>query len=265
MQTNELENFNNLYDQHIADKNIVYMSYMNYYIIFLYKLDNTKTNEKRLNMVYPKTSLYMGDIFAVILIVDKRDATTILKSIGEYTIGDIVGKSNKMSIRYYLSLKCAFFSQLKYEKLVGYYNEWFCNGCRRIICKYDDESKLHEEYYEWYDNTDKKKKYTYNNGVLHGEYIEWYRSYISLYKINLNTKSLFCDYVFGQCHGQLNMWHENSTLWTSCIYAHGILNGQYYKWYSNGQQWICATYENGKRKSFLEKTKNGIILFCDYE
>jgi antitoxin component YwqK of YwqJK toxin-antitoxin module len=263
MQTDELENFYNLYKQHIDDKNIVYMSYL-YHIIFLSKLDNTKTNENRSNILYPKTSLHKGDIFRVILIVDKRDATTILKSIGSYIIGDIIGLNDKLSIKYYLSLKCAFFLQLKYEKITGHYNEWFSNGCRRVICKYDEESKLHGDYYEWYDNKDKKKKYTYLHGVLHGEYIEWYRSYLSLYKINLNTKSLFCDYVFGQCHGQLNMWHENSTLWTSCVYTNGILNGKYYKWHTNGKQWINATYENGIRTSFLEKTKRGLILFCDY-
>jgi antitoxin component YwqK of YwqJK toxin-antitoxin module len=240
------------------------MSY-NEHLIFLEKLPKTKTNENRNNIIYKRTATYFGDIFKIILIISKLDSTNIFKTIGSLTTGEIIGTINILKIKYFKSIKCAFYYDLINKKFSGVFRTWYSNGINHIICTYNDKCELEGTFYEFYDNCDKKKQITYKNGILHGEYIIYHRSYFSPFKIILNSKSIFCDYENGVLNGKFNSWHENGKLWISCFYVKGSLHGKFLKWFPNGNQWIISTYDFGTRTTFIEKTKYGSILFClDY-
>lgn len=257
----ELDNIYVLYKPYIEDPNIVYMSLHYRYLVFLEKLPTTKTNENRKDIICNKTATYLGDIFKIVLIVDKLDSTNPTKTVESFATGEIIGTPNLLKIKYFKSPKCAFYSNLLNRKFVGEFKSWHSNGTNRVNCTYNTKFELDGLFLEWYDNKDKKKQIKYKNGLLHGEYILYHRSYYSAFKITLNSKSIFCDYNNGFLNGKFNTWHENGQLWISCFYCNGILNGKLLKWFPNGKEWIISTYDMGKRIKFVEKTKNGSILF----
>lgn len=257
----ELDNIYILYKPYIEDPNIIYMSLHCRYLVFLEKLQMTKTNENRKGILCNENALYFGDVFKIVLIIDKLDATNVIKTIESFTTGEIIGTFNMLKIKYFKSPKCAFYFNLFNQKFVGEFKSWYSNGANHVNCTYNTNFELDGLFIEWYDNKDKKKQIKYKNGLLHGEYILYHRSYYSAFKIILNSKSIFCDYVNGFLNGKFNAWHENNYLWISCFYIDGTLHGKFLKWFPNGKEWITSTYNMGKRTKFIEKTKNGSILF----
>ena len=186
------------------DSSYVFKSCSRVWIVVLWKLPDTITNESR-PVVDRKCAKFRADKLQVVDIIHKFDQTNTCDSIRnsvyadkqlEYKKGEIievkdfdtnVNEVRTTGIHYYKTMKVAFYLEL--------------------------ETVRDGELIFWRDNKQMQSNRTYKDGTLEGGYISWH--------INgqMEYKGIYKD---GNPEGEWIFWHSNGQMRSKGIYKNGF-------------------------------------------
>jgi antitoxin component YwqK of YwqJK toxin-antitoxin module len=215
------------------------------WIVILKKLEDTKTNESRVDV---KNSIYAkfraNKLFVVDIIHKLTDQTTNEITNSVYTYRKITYKKGEIveiydfdtnlndicssGIHYFQKADAAFYYELPVN-YTGLYKEWYDNGQLEIEC-------------------------AYKNGILNGTYQLWYGN---------GQLEMECTYKDGKKDGLRRKLYENGQLKVECTYKDGKYDGLYKEWFPNGQLKVECTFKDGLCKKW--DTDDQLIQECTYK
>lgn len=267
-----LEKLNNICSEYIKNPIFVYKKCNNRlndskdtykerdWLIVMKKLEITKTNESRLDVLDERYAKFRADKCEVIKIINIHTLATTAYVINKYDcietkyeVGKIVEahefdndkeKVCSSGIHYFKSLEAAYF----YELLIkqdGILIKWHDNGQKGAEGKYLNRMKS-GKWESWYDNGQLESSGKYENGVQIGEWTNWHDN---------GNFSLDGKYEEGKKIGKWKRWFDNGIIKSEEEYLKGELSGVSMTWFYSGTKSSEGSYLNGK------KTGRWTILF----
>jgi antitoxin component YwqK of YwqJK toxin-antitoxin module len=244
-----MEAFNKFNEKYSLGGEYVFKSCSREWIVVLKKLEDTKTNESRVDVKDSLYAKFRADKLLVVDIVHKFFDQTIdeitnsaysNKTI-KYKKGEIIEVFNfdkdldavcAPGIHYFKSAKAAIYYELIIEN--GPNKSWHENGQLHIECAYKN-GKEDGLYKEWYANGQLEEECTFKDGKKNGLQKKWY---------NNGQLEEGCTFKDGKKNGLLKKWYGNGQLWEESIYKDDKLDGEFKKWYRNGQLMGECTYKD---------------------
>ncbi len=202
-------------------------------IVMLELLEDSKTNEKRDDVVNDKYAKFRCDKAKVIDITNVKTGETMEKDLSiwnrgfDYTVGEIV----KTDFNTNLNVICTV--GIHYFKTKEAALSWFY---RKSSIIFPDG-----KWIWWYENGDKSSEGTYKDGKEDGKWIGWYK-YVR------GKKEYEETYKDGVLEGKWTGWHRNGQKNSEGTFKDGKMDGKWIHWYDNGNKKHEWEYCEGKRR-----------------
>lgn len=204
------------------------------WLVILRKLPDTKTNEKRQNVINPKCAKFRANKLKVIKIINVDDPSITKKHIlnkfnnnelcyrvGDTVISDLYDENINVTcshgIHYFKTIRAAYF----YESI---------------------PTKHCGKWIEWHDNGNKSETGEYLNGKQIGSWISWYDN---------GTKNITGNYLNGEKNGKWTQWYDSGNKREEGAYLNGERNGRWIFWNKNGKKSEEHEYLNDRIKRRL--------------
>lgn len=279
-----LDQLTKIINDHILHSaNIVFKSCYNY-IVVLKMLDDTITNENRLDVVDSKHAKFRANKLFTKMIISKFTGDLITEVYNTtyknkkilYKVGKVIIIDNydldgeqicSTGIHYFKSIESAYY----YETCnnCGNFKKWYDNG--RIEMEYeiytkcdsDGHSIIYEKRKSWNRAGYLEIVCNYKDNKLHGKYTSFDETGLVRVK---------CNYKNNVLHGKYKKWYSNGQLHKKCNYERGILVGKCKTWYVNGKPYISCNYSkygrlHGKYKKWHRDSQHmgQPYIECKYE
>jgi len=200
-------------------------------IVTLELLNNTKTNEKRSNVVNDKYANFRCNMAKVVNITNVKTGALMENDVSfyndefKYRLGEVV-KTSFHEI--HLNAVCT--KGIHYFKTKKVAVSWFYTM--------NDLNFPDGNWIMYYENGQKQSEGTYKNGEKDGKWIDWYENG------QIESEGTYKD---GERNGKWIGWHDNSNKDFEGTYKNRTLDGKMIEWWNNGYKKSEGTYKDWEK------------------